>query len=68
METSISFEIDDDIVDKTLGGENKARSVSENCCNSRLFAYFSHQCVGSLSITLSIFEYLSFRKPYTWLK
>ena len=55
METSVPFESDDDIVDKTLGGENKAQSVSEKCCNSRLFAYFSHQCVGSLSLRLSTF-------------
>ena len=68
METSILFEIDDDVADKTLEGENKAQSVSEKCCNSRLFAYFSHQCVGSLSLPLSTFECLSFRKPYTWLK
>ena len=34
METSIPFEIDDDIVDKTSEGENKAQSVSEKCCNS----------------------------------
>ena len=55
METSVPFESDDDIVDKTLGGENKARCVSEKRCNSRLFAYFSHQCVGSLSLPLSTF-------------